>query len=370
MKVIVVSNIAQSLVNFRGPLMKGMVNRGHEVLAVAPEQDPTYASQLKALGVRYRTVPLRRASLNPLSDLKFVVSLMRLFRKEKPDVFLGYTIKPVLYGNIAAKLTRVPTRAALITGLGYTFGETTLKQKSLAWLTSSLYRFALSGAEVVFFQNPDDREEFLRRKLIPASKGKVVAGSGVDLAHFVGSTPPPPPVVFLLVARLIREKGIELYVEAARSLKKVHPDARFQLLGPYDTNPSAIPPEEIAAWEAEGVIEYLGETDDVRPFLNDASVFVLPSYYREGTPRTILEALATGRPVITTDTPGCRETVINGKNGFLVKSQDAVSLAHAMDRFLTEPDLIGKMGSESLNRAKEKYDVRLVNAEMFVELGL
>lgn len=370
MKVLVVGNIAQSLVNFRGPLLSTMVNRGHEVVAVSPENDARYTKALTDMGVKYRTAPLQRASFNPVADLRFMLALRSLMHEEQPDVFLGYTIKPVIYGNLAARLAGVPLRAALITGLGYAFGANTFKQRMVGRGIHVLYRLALAGTHVVFFQNPDDRGEFLKRGFVNEERSELVSGSGVDLERFSPSDPPPPPPVFLLIARLIREKGIEQFVEAARQLKERHPNARFQLLGPLDPNPTAISSAEVQAWEKAGLVEYLGETDDVRPYLKAASVFVLPSYYREGTPRTALEALATGRPVVTTDAPGCRETVTHGVNGFLVEPKDVSSLTAAMERFLTEPQLVEQMGAASLELARARYDVNKVNAQMLRRLGL
>lgn len=370
MKVMVVGNIAQSLVNFRGPLLGSMVARGHDVVAVSPENDPRYTQALADLGVRYRTVPLQRASFNPIADLRFMWALRRLMLEERPDVFLGYTIKPVIYGNFAARLAGVPSRNALITGLGYAFGTSSLKQRVLGRAIHVLYRLALAGTRTVFFQNPDDREEFLARGFVPAERAALVSGSGVDLDLFPPSEPPTSPLVFLLIARLIREKGIEQFVEAARVLKAKYPQAKFQLLGPFDPNPTAISPAEVNEWESHGFVEYLGETDDVRPYLDAASVFVLPSYYREGTPRTALEALATGRPVVTTDAPGCRETVTHGVNGFLVEPKDVPSLTSALEQFLIDPELVVSMGRASLELAKSKYDVNLVNAAMLERMGL
>lgn len=370
MKVMVAGNIAQSLVNFRGPLLQAMVELGHEVVAVAPEDDGRYREELSHLGVDYRIAPLERAGFNPASDLRFMFALRRLMAEERPDVFLGYTIKPVIYGNLAARLAGVPTRGALITGLGYAFGDGGPRQRLVGRVVSVLYRLALAGARVVFFQNPDDHDEFIRRRLVDPSRATIVAGSGVDLDRFTSSATPPPPPIFLLIARLIREKGIEQFVAAARVLKERHPEARFQLLGPLDTNPTAVSQAWLKEQQSAGVIEYLGVTDDVRPLLHAASVFVLPSYYREGTPRTALEALATGRPIVTTDAPGCRETVVDGVNGFLVQPKEVQSLTQAMERFLLEPELVSVMGAASLELARKKYDVRLVNAEMLHHLGL
>ena len=369
MKVMVVGNIVQSLVNFRGPLLHAMVELGHEVVAVAPEEDLHYEEELSRLGVKYRRVPLDRAGFNPASDLRFMCALRRLMIEERPDVFLGYTIKPVIYGNLGARLAGVPARGALITGLGYAFGDDGLKQRLVGLVASVLYALALAGARVVFFQNPDDRGEFIRRRLVDPSLATVVAGSGVDLDRFTSSEPPPPPPVFLLIARLIREKGIEEFVEAERDLKERYPEARFQLLGPTDKNPTAVSPSWIDEQQRAGVIEYMGVTNDVRPFLHAASVFVLPSY-REGTPRTVLEALATGRPIVTTDAPGCRETVVDGVNGFLVIPRDVRSLTEAMEKFILDPELVPRMGLAGLELARTRYDVRFVNADMLHHLGL
>lgn len=370
MKVVVVGNNTQSLVNFRGPLLRGMVERGHDVTAVGPHDDPRYSEALAALGVTYRVVPLEHAGFNPFADLRYLLALRRLMLEVRPDLFLGYTIKPVIYGNLAARLARVRRRSALITGLGYAFGDGNLKQRLVGRLIRPLYRLALAGTQVVFFQNPDDRGEFLRLGFVDEARAALVAGSGVDLSRFAHSDPPPPPPVFLLIARLIREKGIDQFVGAARALKARYPEARFQLLGPLDSNPTAVTRDQVEEWQRAGIVEYLGETQDVRPYLQAASVFVLPSYYREGTPRTALEALATGRPVVTTDAPGCRETVVDGVNGFLVAPKDVGSLTAALERFLLDPGLVPSMGAASLELARTKYDVRLVNAEMLGRLGL
>lgn len=369
MKIMVVGNIAQSLVNFRGPLLRAMVERGHDVVAVGPENDPEYSEALRAMGVKYRTVPLDRAGFNPIADLRLLFALMRLMRQERPGSFLGYTVKPVVYGNFAARLVGVAQRSALITGLGYGFSEGSRKERAMSGLIHMLYRLALLGTETVFFQNPDDLNEFLRLGFVDARRATLVAGSGVDVEHFACSAPPPPPMVFLTIARLLRAKGIDEYVRAARILKERYPEARFQLLGPLDSNPTAISSEQVEEWQREGTIEYLGVTRDVRPYLHAASVFVLPSY-REGTPRTSLEALATGRPIVTTDVPGCRETVSDGVNGFLVQPRDVDSLAQAMGRFVQEPDLVVRMGAASRELAEAKFDVRIVNATMLGRLGL
>lgn len=363
-------NLAQSLVNFRGPLIREMIRRGHEVIAVAPEGEQRYTDALHSLGAVYRPISFERTTTNPVDSLRFMVALWRLLAEEKPNVFLGYTIKPVVFGALAAQLAGVSKRSVLITGLGYAFGTGSWRQRILGKSLRGLYRLALARTHVVFFQNPDDLSEFVRLRFVDENRAQLVAGSGVDLQRFPPSRPPTAGPVFLLIARLIREKGIVQFVTAAQALKAGHPTARFQILGPFDANPTAISEKEVNEWQEQGIIEYLGETDDVRPFLKDSSVFVLPSYYREGTPRTALEALATGRAIITTDSPGCRETVVDSLNGFLVQPRDAEALQAAMERMIEQPDLIARMGTASLELARSKYDVNLVNSTMLNRLGL
>lgn len=367
----IVSNMAESLVNFRGPLLRSASSAGHEVVAVAPEPDDPAISILADMGARYVSVPLVRTSVAPLPDLRYLLQLWALIGRERPDSLLAYTIKPAVFAVLAAWMRRVPVRVALVTGLGYTFGAEDMRQRLVGWVASRLYRLAGCCATEVVFQNPDDRREFVRRGLVSEAKTRVVAGSGIDLQRFTASEVPPSRApTYLLIARLIREKGILDFVEAARLVKRRCPEVRCQLLGPFDTAPGAIAESSVRSWEEEGVVEYLGVTNDVRPVLHAASVFVLPSYYREGTPRTALEALATGRPVITTDSPGCRETVEHGVNGLLVPARDPERLANAMLHFALDPGEIRRMGHASRRLACRKFDVRTVNRDMFAALEM
>jgi glycosyltransferase involved in cell wall biosynthesis len=240
----------------------------------------------------------------------------------------------------------------------------------LIQLVSYLYRTGLKYNSVVFFQNPDDLQLFIEKRIIPKNvKPVLINGSGVNTVRFGFASPKLTPITFLLVARMIRDKGIPEYVEAARQLKKRYSEVKVQLLGPLDVNPAAITRKEIEHWSDEGIIEYLGETKDVRPYIAEASVFVLPSY-REGTPRSVLEALSMGRPVITTDAPGCRETVQEGVNGYLVPIKDHTALFKAMERFVLQPELIPEFGLASRKIAEQKYDVRKVNSTILEEMEL
>ena len=371
MKVVVLGSYAPSLINFRGRLIQDMVGAGHTVVACAPGFDGKIANALGKLGASYLPAPIERTGLNPLLDAWSVMGLTRLLRRLEPQVVLAYTAKPVIYGSLAARLARVPRMFAMITGLGYLFTEgRQWTHRVLRQMTTTLYRASLSSAAGIFFQNPDDLEEFRRRAIVSDRQNLIrVNGSGVDLAHYSFSCPPTEGPVFLLIARLLRDKGIREYVEAARRLRAHHPGARFWLLGPPDSNPAAIPQAEVERWQAEGVVEYLGAAADVRPYLTSSTVYVLPSY-REGTPRTVLEAMATGRAIVTTDVPGCRETVVSGENGFLVPPGDAAALAETMARFIESPDLARSMGERSRRIAEEKFDVNKVNAVMLGAMGL
>jgi glycosyltransferase involved in cell wall biosynthesis len=361
-KVVVLGSNARSLIDFRGPLMRAMIERGHRVVACAPAARAMVVDMLAALGVAYRDVAFKPTGMRPDQDFRALSAFVKLFRETRPDILLGYTIKPVTYGLLAARLTGVPQRFAMITGLGYSFIGAGLKAQLAGAAARQLYRMSLAGADRVFFQNPDDRALFEELGLVRGSEQIVlINGSGIDLDVFRPAPPPAGPVSFLLIARLLREKGIREYVEAARQVRANYPQASFHLVGRHDDgNPAGIPEREVQAWVAEGVVRYHGMLQDVRPALAETSVYVLPSY-REGTPRTVLEAMAMGRPIVTTDVPGCRETVAQGVNGFLVPVRDAGALAQAMARFLVEPGLIEPMGRESRRIAEEKYDVHKVN---------
>ncbi|MBA6420245.1 glycosyltransferase family 4 protein [Pseudomonas sp. 5Ae-yellow] len=372
-RFLLVAGFSDSLINFRGPLVEALVDAGLEVHAAAPDltSNAAIASKLSGWGVTCHDVALQRAGVNPVADLKGLIRLYFLIRHIQPDVVLGYTIKPVIYGILAAWFARVPHRFALITGLGYAFtGEATGKRKVIQQMARSLYSLALARAEKVFFQNPDDQALFSQLGLISKhSSSAVLNGSGIDLAHFQQRPLTREPVAFLLIARLLGDKGVREYVAAARKVKKENPEVVFQLVGSVDENPDSVRLDEVQAWQKGGTIEYLGRKEDVRVAIERCSVYVLPSY-REGTPRTVLEAMAMGRAIITTDAPGCRETVVDGDNGFLVPVKSVDALVEAMTRFIEDPDLAVRMGKRSREIAVEKYDVHKVNAVMLKEMGI
>lgn len=347
-----------------------MRDAGMEVDVAVPsiENLPGLKEGLAAHGVATHGIPLRRTGTNPLADLTLVLALYRLIRGLRPTVTLPYTIKPVIYGTIAAWLAGVPHRYALVTGLGYAF--TGKRQGLLTGIIGMLYRFALGKAHKVFFQNPDDESLFRQRGLLPRSVPSVVVnGSGVDVSSFSVEALPSGQQIFLMIGRLLGDKGVREYAEAARRVKARNAGVQFRLVGWIDTNPDAISQSELDSWITDGTLNFLGKLDDVRPAIAGSTVYVLPSY-REGTPRTVLEAMAMGRPIITTDAPGCRETVIEGDNGFLVPVKSVDALVEAMQRFIDNPDLAAKMGQRSREIAKDKYDVHKVNAVMLREMGI
>lgn len=369
---LLVASFPESIVKFRLELIKSLSAHGFKVHVACPglANDSQTSKCLIDLSVVIHDIPLQRTGMNPARDLSALFALRNLMRKIHANYVLGYTIKPVIYGSLAAWSTGVTNRFALITGLGYAFtGEATGLRRLLRTLIQQLYRFSLSRNRLVFFQNPDDEALFRELSLLnPAIPSCVVNGSGVDVAEYTTTALPERPS-FLLIARLLGDKGVREYAQAAALVKQRFPEVTFRLVGWIDDNPDAISQAELNDWIGAGTIEFLGKLSDVRPAISDSSVYVLPSY-REGTPRTVLEAMAMGRAVITTDAPGCRETVVDGDNGFLVPVQDAVALAESMGKFIDSPNLVAAMGARSREIAEEKYDVHMVNTVMLREMGL
>jgi glycosyltransferase involved in cell wall biosynthesis len=355
-------------------LLAAMVARGHEVIAMAPEDcahSAAVAAELAALGARFEPIELERTGIDPWADARSLLALARRLRALGPDLVLGYTIKPVIYGSLAARLAGVPRRAAMITGMGSALSSVrTPRQRLVAAIARGLYRAGLSQCQVVICQNADDRDELARFGALPRhARVAIVRGSGVDLAHYAPSPLPSGPPVFVFLGRLLRDKGIAEYVAAARTVRARHPDVRFRIAGWLDPNPESLTQRELDALVADGTIEYLGASDDVRPHLAAAHVLVLPSY-REGTPRSVLEAMSMNRAVITTDAPGCRETVIDGESGLLVPVGDARRLADAMLRLVASPALVERIAAAGHARATQLYDARLVAASVLAALDL
>ena len=368
-RVVVIGGQAFSLVNFRSELMQDMQACGCEVYALAPEIDADSRQKLESHGIRPVEISLSRTGLNPFKDILDIVKLWRTLSRIKPDVVFSIAIKPVIYGSWAALLSGVPKRFALIPGLGYAFSAEVQGRWLIGRAVRMLYRFAICFDHGVLMQNQDDAREFVAGKIVSRDKILAIHATGVNLETWTQAPVSGDRVTFLIAARLLPEKGIRYFVEAARRIKADHPEARFVVLGGLDANPSAIGIDEMKGWVDEGVIEWPGHVV-ARPWIEECSVFVLPSFYREGVPRSIQEAMATGRPIITTDWIGCRETVVDGDNGFLVPPRDVDALADAMRRFIDQPELIETMGARSRALAEERFDVRLINKDMIARLGL
>ncbi|WP_423813597.1 glycosyltransferase family 4 protein [Psychrobacter sp. 219-2-C] len=379
MKFLIIASYPGSILKFRGALIKALQDKGFEIHIAAPEFEifPEEYESLTALGYVVHHIPMQRTGTNPLNDAKTLSALYLLMKKIKPSHVMGYTIKPVIYGSLAAKLARVPHRFALITGLGYAFqgaDEQDYKKSNLQKIMHKLYSIALASTHKVFFQNPDDEALFRTMKILqPKASTTVVNGSGVDISEY--SVQPFATIDdmliprFLLIARLLGDKGVREYAQAAKIIKDKYPQAQFDLVGWIDDNPDAIEQQELDSWINAGLFNFWGKLNDVKPAIAASSIYVLPSY-REGTPRTVLEAMAMGRPIITTDAPGCRETVIDGYNGYLVPVKAVEELAAAMERFIVNPALVIKMGKASRQLVEEKFDVDAVNQSMLEAMGL
>ena len=362
MRVMVVGPLAASVYRFRAQMMRAMANAGHDVLAVAPDDDADVRAGLARLGIPYETVRMSRNGLNPAADVLTTVALARAMRRNHIDVVLTFGAKPVVYGLVAAAGAGVPVRAAMITGVGSAvLGDGNLPRRLVSWILRRLYRTALHLAHVVYFQNDDDERLFRQLGLVGARQRVVrIAGSGVDLQQFAQVPLPPRPVTFLMTARLIRDKGVLEYADAARAVRRLRPDLCFKLVGGLDSNPTGISAGQLQAWQREGIIDYLGALTDVRPAIATAHVFVLPSY-GEGMPRAVLEAMSMGRAILTTDVAGCRDTVQPGVNGYLVPPRSSEALAAAMLRIAEQADRLESMGRASRKLAEERFDVGDVN---------
>ncbi|CAN1537818.1 RfaG Glycosyltransferase [Caulobacteraceae bacterium] len=367
MKILVLASYGPSLVNFRGKLIEALVTQGHEVYTAAPDMDSALLERVRGLGATPHSISLRRSMLSPIHDALYCLSVYFLIRRVRPDLLFSYTIKPNIWGSFAAAIAGVPS-VAMLTGLGVAFTNTGTVTHGLGrrlTLTAAriLYRWSTSLNRRVIFQNSDDRTDFIAAGYLrDQRKAALVDGSGIDTSHFARAELVQEPV-FLMIARLLNNKGVHEYAEAARLLRARYPEARFRLVGPYDPGIDGVARTEVAEWAAAGIVDYLGATDDVRTHISRASVVVLPSY-REGTPRSVLEAMAMGRAIVTTNVPGCRETIREGVEGFLVPPRDFISLAAAMERFLIDPSLCISMGQKAYERAKDRYEVGKVNQVM------
>lgn len=364
MKYIVVSPKNRTAYNFRGDLIREIIAKGHQVVVTGPNQIDV--DKIEALGAQFVEVPCDKNGVNPLGDLGYCGKLFRLFRKERPDTVFGYTSKPVIWGAIAAKLAGVPHIVSMVTGAGYAFTATSLKAKVIKLIMSVLYKMAFACADTVIFQNGDDKEQFTRERLVNQKKCHIVNGSGVNMEKFAPA-PYPEQMTFFMLSRVMYSKGIREYLRACEIVKEKYPQVRCMLLGACEGIQDSLSEEALKDYIDRGIIEHFGETSQVADYYAQCSVYVLPSY-REGTPRTVLEAMAMGRPIITTHAPGCRETVLDGETGYLVPVQNGEAVAEKMIFFIENPSLVETMGRKSLEFCRNKFDVNKVNEDMLKHL--
>jgi len=366
MKILIVSSIDISLLRFRGRLIERLVQAGFQVLVAAPEYSEPTRLALESIGAKTREFPLNRAGMNPLKDWASRRALQQIMVEDKIGLVFSYNIKPVIYASQAAAKLGIPA-ISLITGLGYGFSGDTPKARMVGKLLTSLYRRALKKNNAVIFQNNDDKALFESFSLLPSSaRVAVVDGSGVDLNEFQWREPTGSENLrFIYAGRLIKEKGVGLFIEAAAQLKKDFKSAEFLVLGdPQPGSPSSIDLKRIEQLHAAGIVTHHPRRPDIAEFMAGCDVLVLPSYYREGVPRSVLEALSTGLAVITTDVTGCRETVSNGVNGFLIEQRDLASLTNAMRSLLEKPEQVVSMSHASRQLAESRFDVNKVNDEI------
>jgi len=363
-KVLIIGALAESLYNFRGDLIKSLIIEGHEVVVMAAHANDVIHTRIEELGVLFRPYPVKRNGMNPFHDLATMLSLRRAFIEIHPDIVLAYTIKPVIWGGLALRTLRMHLKFyPLITGLGLAFQDGGLKQDVLTGLVIFLYRMALVRAGRVIFQNVDNKQVFMDRRIVSMQRCEVVSGSGVNMSYFSLCHLPEGDFVFLTIARLLGDKGLREYAQAALIVKKKYPEVVFNVVGPIDPSPDGITLAEVDTWQISGSVTYLGSSRDVRPFIERCHVYVLPSYH-EGMPRTVLEAMSMGRPILTTDVPGCRETVIQGENGYLVPARNVSALAERMIWFIENQKELARMGFNSRKIVEDRFDVKRVNADM------
>lgn len=349
-------------------MMHSFIEKGYEVVAIANEKQDKWESAFKEVGIRYRSVDLSRNGTNPFNDLKTLKSIKEVLAEEKPDKIFAFQAKTVIYGIIAAKQLGIKEVYPLIAGVGSVYLNNDFKTKVIRTILNTEYRYALSKVDTIFFQNQDDVNTFKENGLINNQNIVYLNGSGVNLQKFEKEEL-PEQFGLLFIGRLIKDKGITEYLNACEILKKKYNDIKCMVVGPYDSNPSAIKKEELQRYIDEGIIEYYGEQSDVRPYLKQCSVFVLPSY-AEGTPKTVLEAMAVSRAIVTCDTRGCKETVENGVNGYLVKVKSVDEIVEAVEKLYLDRNLLKQMAQASRKMAEEKFDVNIINETICSTMNL
>ena len=377
-KICIIGTTADSITGFRSDLIKQLIVYGYEVFAFTCEYNDKQLVEISALGAKPVTYKMSRGGLNPFSDIKALFNLKSEIEKIKPDLVLSYFTKPVVYGSLASKLSKTPKIIGMIEGLGTPFTEhydgQSLKVKFIKFFQIALYRLVFPFVDKIIFLNKDDPQDLIYKNKIKHKNNSVniLGPIGLNLNDYpYMKWQESSNISFIFVARLIAEKGIFEFVEAAKIVKKKYKDTKFIVIGGLDTeNPFGLSRTQLDDLIASNLIEYPGFVTDVAKRIQDSAVFVLPSYYREGVPRSTQEAMAIGRPVITTDVPGCRETVVDGVNGFLIPKWNPEALADKMCYFIENPEQVNKMGLKSYEIAQEKFDTEKVNSKLIEIMGL
>lgn len=373
-KIALIGTTGSSFYGFRADLIKKLVSDQHEVYAFTSEYTESCLTKIQALGAKPVCYQLSRGGLNPFADIASMIELTREIRQIQPDIVFSYFAKPVIYGSIAAKRAKVPNVIGMLEGLGYTFTEQpegqSTKTKLIRNIQVILYKCAFPCLDKMIFLNPDDQHDLMQKYGLKVPEVHVLGGIGLDLKEYQYAPAPIEPVKFLFIGRLLKEKGVFELIQAMRLVKVKYPSAQFTVLGEIDyQNMGALKQSELDQLIKENLFEYPGFVTNVKDWITETSIFVLPSY-REGVPRSTQEAMAVGRPIITTDVPGCRETVVDGLNGFLVPKWDAEALANKMCYFIEHPNRINEMGLESFKIAQEKFDADKINLRLIEIMGL
>lgn len=360
-KIMVITPHTPSLSWFRMDMMQDFYRRGYKVIAVGQEPEEKWKKTFENYGIQYRQIPIERNGINPLQDLHTVNAIKKLYHEIGPQKVFLYQAKAVVYGSIAASHYSAIEVYSLISGLGSVFRGSSRKNRILSTILKLEYRYALRKNTAVMFHNRDDMQQFQAWKIVPESMCRRVHGSGVNTEQFTYAELPDVKAAFLMISRIIRDKGVMEYLEACRTIKEKHPDIKCMLVGPYDTNPSALGEADLKPYFS--YVEYYGGQTDVRPYIQACTTYILPSYH-EGLPKSVLEAMSMGRAIITTDVPGCRETVVDGENGFLIPAKNAGKLAEKMEYMILHPQIQAQMGQKSRELITTTYDVKKVNHEI------
>ena len=362
MKVAIISHKTSNLIKARGDLIKEIIKKGHQVVAICNED--TDKKKVEELGAIYVNIKFNRLSKNIFTNLIYLIKLVKVLKREKVDMVLCYTIKPIIFGTIAAKIAKVSNIYVLVTGMGYIYSEEKIKIRIIRQVCNIGYKIAFKLSKKVIFQNKEDKEEIISKKYVTRDKAEVIDGSGVDLNKFKqAENQIKEEFVFLMMSRILKVKGVEEYCKAAKIVKEKYPKTRFIHIGSMEKTSRGL--EENKLKNYSQIVEFKGYKKDVYKYIKKANVVVLPSYLREGIPRVLLEALAVGRPIITTNARGCKETVIENENGYLVKTKNIKDLADKMIMMIEKRGKeIQLMSNKSYELAKNRFDIDIINSKM------